>query len=407
MSNLRPVSLLPLPGKLIEKIVHTRLYTFFEENSVLDEKQGGFRRGHCTTATTAKRTEDLYQSINNKELTVATFMDLRKAFDTVDHTILLSKLDKLGVKGLPHNWLSSYLNNRTQATIANNSMSNQLSIHCGVPQGSILGPLLFLVYINDLGRVLESCRFQLYADDTVIYLSGNNTLTTVAKIQEDITRLYEWCSRNRLTINIQKTKAMIIGSKSLIKKCNPPSIKLGTNIIEYVKSYKYLGITLDQTLTFNNHINRLIQTLSHKAYQLAKIRRYINEETSLKIYKAMIIPYLDYGDIIYDAAPLKQLEKLQKIQNRCLRTCKAGQSTPSTAELHARYKVGYLKSRRQAHLKNFMFKQQSNSNLIDNRNIPTFQVLCTKGLSCGIIFPMNKEIYLCLPISNTFRKEKC
>ena len=164
---------------------------------------------------------------------------------------------------------------------------------------------------------------------------------------------------------------MIIGSKSLIKKCNPPSIKLGTNNIEYVKSYKYLGITLDQTLTFNNHINRLIRTLSHKAYQLAKIRRYINEETSLKIYKTMIIPYLDYGDIIYDAAPLKQLEKLQKIQNRCLRTCKASQSTPSTVELHARYKVGYLKTRRQAHLKNFMFKQQSNSNLIDNRNIPT------------------------------------
>ena len=153
---------------MIEKIVHKNLHTaFFEEDSVLDEREGGFSSGHCTTSTIAKLTDDLYHAINKRETTIATFIDLRKAFDTVEHTILLTELEKLGVRALPYRWLSSYLENRKQATTANNTTSSRMPLQCGVPQGSIFGPLLFLVYVNDMGKVLENCKFQLYANDTV------------------------------------------------------------------------------------------------------------------------------------------------------------------------------------------------------------------------------------------------
>ena len=147
---------------------------------------------------------------------------------------------------------------------------------------------------------------------------------------------------------------MIFGTKSKIRNLSLPNIVMGSDNIEYVKSYKYLGLTMDQTLTFNKHVKNLIRTLSHKTYQLSKIRHYLNEETSIRIYKTMTISYADYGDTIYDAAPIKQLEKLQKIQNRCLRICNSRQPATPVGELHAKYKVGTLTARRRSHLKNFM-----------------------------------------------------
>ena len=371
VSNLRPVSLLPLPGKLIEKIVYNRLYSFFETNTALDDRQGGFRSGHSTINTVANFTEDIYQAINNRMFTVATFIDLQKAFDTVDHVILLMKLEKLGIKGFPHQWLTSYFHNRMQATLTNGVTSDLLQVQCGVPQGSILGSLMFLVYINDMGRVFQNSRFYLYADDTVVYSVDEDPRTAVIKVQEDVNKLYSWCLSNKLTINVKKTKAVIFGMGNRIKRLDPPVIKLGSNEIEYVQSYKYLGLTLDQSLTFNKHLNNVIRTASHKTYQLSKIRNYINEETSIRLYKTMILPYMDYGDIIYDAASLKQLNKLQKIQNHCLRIGNKSQPTATVYDLHSRYKVGYLEYRRQAHLKNFMFKQRNNDNVIDRRDIPT------------------------------------
>ena len=122
-----------------------------------------------------------------------------------------------------------------------------MPLQCGVHQGSILGPLLFLVYVNDLGKVLENCKFQLYADDTVLYLSGNNALTILAKIQDDINRLYTWCARNKLTVNVKKTKNMLFGSRSKVRNLNLPNLVLGSDYEDYVKSYKYLDLTLDQT----------------------------------------------------------------------------------------------------------------------------------------------------------------
>ena len=154
VSNLRPVSLLPIPGKLVEKVVHERLLRYFENNNLLEEHQGGFRPGHSTIDSAVTLVDKIFKAMNDREVTVATFIDLSKAFDTVNHSILLKKLEYLGVKGLTLLWLTDYISNRVQRTVCNNSASNPLEVVCGVPQGSILGPLLFLVYVNDMSSAI-------------------------------------------------------------------------------------------------------------------------------------------------------------------------------------------------------------------------------------------------------------
>ena len=179
VNNFRPVSLLPIQGKLKEKIVHERLMSHCENNFLLDKNQGGFRKNHSTTNLTVNFLNDIYSAMNDGQLTLAVFIDLRKAFDTVNHNILCDKLSKFGVKNLNLKWIKNYLHNRMQTTLVNNMVSTTSSITCGVPQGSVLGPLLFLIYVNNMPNSLQNTKHCLYADDTVLYLSGDNIYDVV------------------------------------------------------------------------------------------------------------------------------------------------------------------------------------------------------------------------------------
>ena len=169
--NLRPISLLPLPSKLIEKIVHDRIYTHCNDNKLLDPKQGGFRPGHSTISTTAFYINDIYDAMNKNEHTISVYIDAMKAFDTVNHEILLNKIEFFGILGKNARWIKSYLSNRKQCTYANNILSDEKLVTCGVPQGSVCGPLLFLLYMNDISKVLDKCKVSLYADDTYSVIS--------------------------------------------------------------------------------------------------------------------------------------------------------------------------------------------------------------------------------------------
>ena len=169
VSNYRPVSLLPLPGKLLEKVVHKRITQFFTDHEILSENQGGFRKGFSTTATIADLTDDMFANLNQGLTTLASFIDLKKAFDTVNLTILLKKLNKYGVRGATLQWCKNYRTDRRQCTLANECQSDTLPVTCGVPQGSVLGPLFFLVYVNDLQHAVNECDLKLYADDTVLF----------------------------------------------------------------------------------------------------------------------------------------------------------------------------------------------------------------------------------------------
>ena len=218
VGNNRPISLLPLPGKIVEKVVHANLSKFLNDQHVLTYKQGGFRKGFSTASTIADLTDDLFNSINQGQTSLAVFIDLKKAFDTVDHNILVKKLELYGVRGNNLEWCRDYLHLRNQTTLANNVFSSCSTIACGVPQGSVLGPLFFILYVNDIQHVIKNSKVQLYADDTVIHTSGVTAKAAAESLQSDLDSFSRWCNSNKLSLNVSKTKLMIFGTRQRVKK---------------------------------------------------------------------------------------------------------------------------------------------------------------------------------------------
>ena len=183
VGNYRPVSLLPLPGKLLERVAQANMLNFLNNHNVISDKQGGFRKGFSTSSSIADLTDLLFNNTNKGLTSLAAFIDLSKAFDTVNHGILFKKLSKYGIRGANLDWCCNYLTERKQQTLANNCMSDELPVSCGVPQGSVLGPLFFILYINDVQPVVNGSSIQLYADDTVILNEGQNVTDIVAGLQ--------------------------------------------------------------------------------------------------------------------------------------------------------------------------------------------------------------------------------
>ena len=363
---------MPLPGKLLEKIVHSRISNFLEEHKFLSPIQGGFRKGFSTISRTiADLTDDLFEGVNKGDTTLAAFIDLKKAFDTVNVDILLKKLTCAGVQGQTLNWCRSYLNGRSQRTTAIGTVSSKLPVKCGVPQGSVLGPLLFLVYINDLQGAVNGCKVKLYADDTVLYHSGIKVDEITQVLQNNMDNFDKWCEVNKLTVNTKKSKLMVFGSRSRVKKSKNAKIYLNGEILQRVPTFKYLGFTLDPTLTYNHHISSVLKTVLHKMVLLSKLKRYLNNNVALLIYKSMILPYFDYADVIYHKSNSGDLSKLQRLQNRCIRVCMGYDRYISTDRAHKVTGSPFLEDRSNAHTLNFMFIRKRNTNLLNTREIRT------------------------------------
>ena len=196
VQNYRPISLLPLPGKVMEKLIHQHLSTYLENNSLLAKKQHGFRKAHSTVHSIAQLTNYIYKRLDEKSPTLAVFIDFKKAFDCVQHPVLLDKLKTMNLDVSMTNWIDSYLTCRQQRVFANGSYSSYQDIMQGVPQGSVLGPLFYIIYANDLADIVKNCKIAMYADDTVIYISSRNFEVSVRKMQEDINSLSQWCNEN-------------------------------------------------------------------------------------------------------------------------------------------------------------------------------------------------------------------
>ena len=311
VNNYRPISLLPLPGKIIEKMIHSQINNFLDDNHLLNSKQDGFRKGRSTIDTIAGFTDDIYSEMDKGNCSVAVFIDFRKAFDVVDHNILVKKLSYMGIRGNNLNLLTNYLRNRSQCTLANSVTSQPCSMTYGVPQGITLGPLQFLIYINDLYKSTTTSKMRLYADDTVLYTHSNSSYLAPANLQYDLTKLIPWCNKNKPTINASKTKTMLFGTRRFTKKQDYLLLQIENNILDKELSFKYLGVILDGELKFNLHAAVVYKIASYKMNVLRRIRPYINEPTALQIYKAKIQPYIDYGDIFYMSANADKLDDIQ------------------------------------------------------------------------------------------------
>ena len=303
--------------------------------------------------------------------TLAAFIDLKKAFDTVDLTILLKKLNQAGVRGVMLKWCKNYLSNRSQRTIANGITSSSLPVTCGVPQGSVLGPLFFLIFINDVDCALVNCKFKLYADDSVLYHSGPNAEFAATLLQDSLDKFGNWCRINKLTIITKKSKFMVFGTRSKVKKAKNIKLKLSGDALQKVPTYKYLGMVLDPTLNFNHHISYVTRTILYKLTMLAKMKKYLNDNVALQIYKSMLLPYFDYADIIFHKSNSGNLDKLQRIQNKCLLLCNRQVRNASTDRVHKLAGVPFLKDRRRAHLLNFMYIRETRPELMNVREIRT------------------------------------
>ena len=370
VNNLRPISLLPLPGKLLERIIHTKLSSYLEGYNLLDSKQNGFRKNRSTIGTVVDLTDDVLQGLNNKLYTIASFIDLRKAFDTVSHDILKQKILKFGFSENITDWISNYLSNRQQRCAVNGYTSDYLSITCGVPQGSIIGPLLFLIYVNDITKNLHNSTVRLYADDTVIYVTHESEDVAHGIISDELDIVTRWCNSNQLTMNLSKTKMMLYGTRTMLKKGHYNDVLINGTALQYVHNFHYLGVKLDDKLNFEAHANECIKMVSYKLYLLTKIRGYIDKEQAITIFKSKIIPYFDYGDIFLYKIQVKTKNTLDRLQNCVLRIVLGKDTRYNGWRVHQEAKTPFLNDRRICHLENFAYKRHLNERYVDNPKRP-------------------------------------
>jgi hypothetical protein len=251
---------------------------------------------HSTVTALLETTNRWSISIDNGLLNGVVFIDLKKAFDTIDHAILLDKLAQYGVDENALTWFHSYLTDRTQRCCVNGHLSSNRPITYGVPQGSIIGPLLFLVYINDLPNCLNNGLSSMYADDTNISFQSSNLTDLEEIMNTELSSLNTWLNANRLSLNITKTEFMVIGSRQrlIYHDVNNLNICVDNTQIKRVQYTKSLGVTIDENLTGKNHIDTICKKLSSGIGALKRVRRFVNRETAVKAYRGLIEPYLNY-----------------------------------------------------------------------------------------------------------------
>ena len=318
LNNYRPISLLSIFDKIIEKLMHKRLYSFLELHDILFKNQFGFRKNNSTTFALIQITEKIKESIDNKKFGCGIFIDLRKAFDTVNHEILLKKLEHYGIRGTALDWFKSYLFNRKQFVFHNGQSSNLQPITCGVPQGSVLGPLLFLLYINDLPNISNILQFYLFADDTNIYYEAENLDKLEFVINNELKKLHTWLIVNRLSLNIDKTNFVVFHpfNKPLTKKI---TLKIYKKAISEKDQVKYLGIVIDSTLSWSNHIDNVATKISKTIGLLYKIRYFIDIKIIKTLYYSLVYPHLIYGVEVWGSADDTHLNRLLILQKKIVR----------------------------------------------------------------------------------------
>jgi len=320
MNNYRPISLLSAISKIFEKVFCKRLITFLNNCSILNESQYGFRKKRDTTQAILEFYLQLLNAAVEKREVLASFIDLSKAFDTIDHEVLIYKLEHYGVRGNALAWIRSYLSERSLYVDHAGHKSASIPLKpFGVPQGSVIGPILFLIYCNDLPNCLTSTKCVQFADDTTIYLPADNSTNLLTnKMNEDLQNLQKWCESNSLKINPTKTNFMIFNQQT---NTNPQAyqVRMGPSIIEQVNKYKMLGVWIDDQLKWQAHIDYIHRKISQGLFALKLIKSYASKKTLLNVYHALVQSHLQYGIITWGLASQTNIRKLQVQQKKAIR----------------------------------------------------------------------------------------
>ena len=318
MSNYRPISVLSAFSKIFERLYHCRLYSFICKHNILYKYQFGFRKGYGTNLSLITLVDKIVNALENGKYMLGIFLDFSKAFDTINHAILLRKMYKYGIRGVAHDWITSYLTSRSQYALYNDVSSSTIGVTCGVPQGSILGPLLFLLYVNDIANVSTSLTPILFADDTNIFLEGNHINDMIIKINREMLRIMDWINANKLSLNIDKTKYIIFHTKGR-KFSLDHNVYLNNKVIERVSTIKFLGVIVDSTLSWSEHAKLVKNKIAKGVGILTKVKKLLDKSTLITIYNSFIYPYLLYGIEVWGTVSRCHFDTVFKLQKKAIR----------------------------------------------------------------------------------------
>ena len=316
--NYRPISILPILSKILERTVFDQLYPYLNSHSLIYEKQSGFRPNFSTSSALINVTEDWINAIDKGEYVGLIMLDLKKAFDTVNHDILIKKLNNFSISPCVIAWFKNYLTGRIHNTNVNGTSSRQCRSICGIPQGSILGPLLFLLYVNDLPNVVNHVTVSMYADDTALYYVSKDVNEVTNKINIDLENVRKWLSSNKLSLNVDKTELMFIGTHQKLSRLSNLNLNININgtRLQRVSQCKHLGVKIDETLSWNMHIEHIKTKVLPGLYYLKKSSCLIPMHLQSMLYKTIVAPHFDYCNVVWGRCNKTLSNKLQVLQNR-------------------------------------------------------------------------------------------
>ena len=315
-TNYRPVSLLITISKLLEKAVHSRVYDFMEQTNQMYPSQYGFRKKHSCETAISELVAEIVKNMDEKKYTLGIFLDLSKAFDTLSHDVLLKKLERYRIRGYPLLWFESYLRDRKLRTKCNTvnglKYSDYYDVEYGTPQGSCLGPLLFLIFNNDLHLHLTLLKCILFADDTTLFKGHKNIRYLKWCVENEMTEVEDWFRANGLTLNLNKTECVLFGTTNLLRQDTIKEIKLGDLLVKVCDKVKFLGMWLDKELKFLYHTGQLVLKLKRNQHMLRLSHNTLNEHSKRMIYSAHIQSHIQYGLAVW--GPICNKENLEKIR---------------------------------------------------------------------------------------------
>jgi hypothetical protein len=356
VSNYRPIALLSCIGKVQERVVYIHLYRYLKANRLLTWKNSGFKELDSAMNQLLYITDKIHRALEEGKEICLVFLDISKAFDRVWHSGLLHKLRCLGIEGNLFEWLSDYLTNRRIRAVINGQKSDWQNTTAGVPQGSILGPLLFLVFINDITVNIES-DIHLFADDTSLMDIIDNHILSYAKLNRDLNRLSSWAKKWMVTFNATKTVYL-----QVTRKINPapkPILRLNGVVVREVLTHKHLGLTFNGTLSWADHISQVVTKAARCIGLLRRISRDVPRQCLEILYKAMIRPILEYADIIYDGSADTHLQRVESTQRQAALVCTGAYKHTHHEKLLEELGWPLLEIRRKHHRLNAMYKIQN------------------------------------------------
>ena len=366
MSNYRPVSVLSTFSKILEKIMYSRLITFINKHNILYPNQFGFRKKHSTSLALSLLVSKITESFEENKITLGVFLDFSKAFDTVDHTILLQKLECYGVRGLALTWMKSYLTNRQQFVCVNGASSAYEEVVCGVPQGSVLGPLLFLLYINDMAQISTKLFSVLFADDSNLFISDSNINDLITTMNNELNGIYLWLNTNKLSLNIDKSNYMIFTQRN-ISQCN--DVFINGQKLERVFSTKFLGVVIDHKLTWKKHIQFVKSKISKSIGILYRGRTFFQSNTLLTLYYSFILPYFTYCIEIWGFTFKTYIGSLQLLQKKIVRIITCSHFYEHTAPLFKKLQLLNISQLAVFNICLFLYKFENNDLPVGFRNM--------------------------------------